>query len=462
MDGKHANVKIRVVSLFGLFGLSSRLLPGILSSTLNPFSDPALQDYVETAYGYRNPANTPKFAPDFRDAPTSAQNKKNTNKKSSTGRICSSITGILTNEIGKTKNKTKLSILQSGLKYANEVCDAGGVLDLVKITKGLPEKDKLRISQKTNSALFDGKGDLPDKDFGPDSSNPVALTGKGGSVGDLKAFEPDLNKVGPVTDFSLNKPTTLLASAKIAASTQKAEAVLNPGYDECVKLRNAAIEILDKEIKMYEDGELIYQNVLKALMKGEGACAPASVALNPEDCSDAISAANDGITNMQAGIANAQAKKNDLPTEIESCGCSPGLTPTDGTCKAEPEAKPDELEIHEFPYGVVGLIGVIAGLLGAALIAGKIFGLGWLVLIIGAIISILGPIIGFEIYKRWAKRRVVKNEKMKIKRAIDAAKGLMTLSELQNAGLVAENDALRKMGFTDEDIKELEDYAKNK
>ncbi|MBI4801204.1 MAG: hypothetical protein HY796_01655 [Elusimicrobia bacterium] len=38
---------------------------------VNPFLDPALQDYVETVYGYRNPANAPKFASDFRDTLTS-------------------------------------------------------------------------------------------------------------------------------------------------------------------------------------------------------------------------------------------------------------------------------------------------------------------------------------------------------------------------------------------------------
>ncbi|MBI4803232.1 MAG: hypothetical protein HY796_11990 [Elusimicrobia bacterium] len=48
------------------------------------------------------------------------------NKQSKTGGICVSIIGILKNEIGKTKNKTKLGILQGGLKYADEVCNAGG------------------------------------------------------------------------------------------------------------------------------------------------------------------------------------------------------------------------------------------------------------------------------------------------------------------------------------------------
>ncbi|MBI4801353.1 MAG: hypothetical protein HY796_02405 [Elusimicrobia bacterium] len=69
------------------------------------------------------------------------------------------------------------------------------------MTKGLPEKDKLRISQKTSSALFDGKADLPDEDV---NSNQTATFGAGGWVTDLKTSEPDLNKISPVTDFSLS------------------------------------------------------------------------------------------------------------------------------------------------------------------------------------------------------------------------------------------------------------------
>ncbi|MBU2483193.1 MAG: hypothetical protein KJ760_19085, partial [Proteobacteria bacterium] len=157
------------------------------------------------------------------------------NKQSKTGGICASITGILKNEIGKTKNKTKLDILKGGLKYANDVCDAGGAPDLAKITKGLPKKDKLRISQKTNSALFDGADpDLPDKNFGPAPSNqsPVS-TGRGGQVLDLKAADPDL-KTTPIPEFSLNgtklnqtlesKSPILLASAASAKSPAGAAA----------------------------------------------------------------------------------------------------------------------------------------------------------------------------------------------------------------------------------------------
>ncbi|MBI4800988.1 MAG: hypothetical protein HY796_00525 [Elusimicrobia bacterium] len=71
------------------------------------------------------------------------------------------------------------------------------------------KKSTIESSQKTGSVLFDGADpNLPAKDFAPDSSNPAALTG--GLLLDLKANEPDLSKVGPLTDFSLDKPTTLV------------------------------------------------------------------------------------------------------------------------------------------------------------------------------------------------------------------------------------------------------------
>ncbi|MFA6433187.1 MAG: hypothetical protein WCW52_00680 [Elusimicrobiales bacterium] len=41
------------------------------SPEMNPYTDPAFQDFVETVYGYRNPDNAPKFVNDFRDALTS-------------------------------------------------------------------------------------------------------------------------------------------------------------------------------------------------------------------------------------------------------------------------------------------------------------------------------------------------------------------------------------------------------
>ncbi|MBI4802062.1 MAG: hypothetical protein HY796_06025 [Elusimicrobia bacterium] len=152
---------------------------------------------ISLAENNKNASNSPCTS-DCRKAGDSGK------KQSVTKRICSSLAGILTNEIGKTTNKTKSGILKGGLKYVNEVCDRGGTPDLAKITKGLPEEDKKRISQKTSSALFDGKGDLPDKDLDVNSNQTATLTGAGGWVTDLKTSEPDLNKISPVTDFSLS------------------------------------------------------------------------------------------------------------------------------------------------------------------------------------------------------------------------------------------------------------------
>ncbi|MBI4803074.1 MAG: hypothetical protein HY796_11175 [Elusimicrobia bacterium] len=105
------------------------------------------------------------------------------------------------------------------MKYVNEICDRGGTPDLAKITKGLPEKDKLRISQKTNAALFDGAADRPDKDFGPNTSRTAAtLTGTGGQVTDLKSSEPNTPKFSQVAEFSLASAKNTQASTAKASS----------------------------------------------------------------------------------------------------------------------------------------------------------------------------------------------------------------------------------------------------
>ncbi|MBI4801622.1 MAG: hypothetical protein HY796_03765, partial [Elusimicrobia bacterium] len=104
----------------------------------------------------------------------------------------------------------------------------------------------IESSQKTGSVLFDGADpNLPAKDFTPDSSNPAALTG-GGLLLDLKASEPDFNKVGPLTDFSLDKPTTLVF-AKTALLPQKAEAASNPAGFICstASIRCADLNLLE-------------------------------------------------------------------------------------------------------------------------------------------------------------------------------------------------------------------------
>ncbi|MBI4801132.1 MAG: hypothetical protein HY796_01290, partial [Elusimicrobia bacterium] len=139
-----------------------------------------------------NNKNAPPPCKSCRKADDSSESSK---KQPTAGKICSSISDILKGEIGKTKNKTKLDILQGGLKYADDICNSGGAPDLAKITKGLPEKDKLRISQKTNAALFDGKADLPSRNFGITSNQSSVLTGKSGQVLNLKNSEPDIKRV---------------------------------------------------------------------------------------------------------------------------------------------------------------------------------------------------------------------------------------------------------------------------
>jgi hypothetical protein len=147
----------------------------------------------------------------------------NSDKKPSTSeRICKSVTNILNNEIGKTKNKTKKGILQGGLKYTNEICGAGGTPDLNKVTEGLPEKDRLRISQKTNAALFDGVDPyLKQENLTNVSGTLPSLTGKTGKITDLKSYDPSLKSAGgePILFTSANNvlPPLVVADSNPAA-----------------------------------------------------------------------------------------------------------------------------------------------------------------------------------------------------------------------------------------------------
>ncbi|MBI4802182.1 MAG: hypothetical protein HY796_06625 [Elusimicrobia bacterium] len=103
----------------------------------------------------------------------------------------------------------------------------------------------IESSQKTGSVLFDGVDpNLPVKDFTPDSSNPAVLTG--GLLLDLKAAEPDLSKVSPLTDFSLDKRPAL-EFAKTALLPQKAKAASNPAGFICstASIRCADLNLLE-------------------------------------------------------------------------------------------------------------------------------------------------------------------------------------------------------------------------
>ena len=74
VDGKMKTIKYAVLCclLFPVFGRTAVQADfPAPSPDMNPYTDPSLQDYVETVYGYRNPKNAPKSVNDFRDALTS-------------------------------------------------------------------------------------------------------------------------------------------------------------------------------------------------------------------------------------------------------------------------------------------------------------------------------------------------------------------------------------------------------
>lgn len=321
------------------------------------------------------------------------------------------------------------------------------------------KKATIKSSQKTGSVLFDGVDpDLPAKDFAPDSSNPAALTGKGGLLLDLKAAEPEIGKVSQATDFSLDKPT--LEFTKTALLPQKAEAASDPVYDGCVKLRQETIKRFEEEIIRFENLELTWQNVFNALVAGQGVCAPAAVASKPEDCTAGINSASEWIANAQAGKAAAQAGLAGLPTEIESCGCRPGTNPVNGGCQAEeaeqePEAETEDDLGHDFPYGELGwasIIGILAGI--GLILGGSVW--GNLVLIISGLLFVLVSIGGLILAKRWAERKVAEIKKIQIKQIIEGDLNQTSAVDLQKAGKIESNAILRnKYHLTDDDLRWL-------
>ncbi|MBI4656348.1 MAG: DUF4157 domain-containing protein [Elusimicrobia bacterium] len=132
----------------------------------------------------------------------SSQNNSD-NKQSATDKICSSITDILNNEIGKTKNKTKLKVLNDSLNYVNGACRKGEAPDLTKVTEGLNENDKLSIRQRTGSSFFDGTDpNLKEENLSNLSKTLPALAGKTGEITDLKSYDPSLKtSTNPVSEL---------------------------------------------------------------------------------------------------------------------------------------------------------------------------------------------------------------------------------------------------------------------
>ncbi|MBU2573029.1 MAG: hypothetical protein KKH28_02995, partial [Elusimicrobia bacterium] len=133
--------------------------------------------------------------------------------------LCSAITGFLNDENTKSaaavksckKNcgliNKKQDLIEAAQKKANDSCLKGLAPDIADVSKGLDKNAKDRLSKlyNRNSQLFDGTDPkLTDKDFNITSKQAPTLTGAGGQVSDLKGSAPDLNKLSPVTEFSLS------------------------------------------------------------------------------------------------------------------------------------------------------------------------------------------------------------------------------------------------------------------
>jgi len=134
-----------------------------------------------------------------------------------------------------------------------------------------------------------------------------------------------------------------------------------------------------------------------------------------------------------------------------------------GECRAEQEPETEDgLEPPAWPYGWLDWAGIIAALVGVGLLAAGLSLGGLALLVISVIALIVGFIKGQREAEEWARKQAIKNKKKEIKRTIDSLRnaGYDSLSDFQGTGIVPENDDLRKMGFTDEDIQELEDYAR--
>ena len=162
--------------------------------------------------------------------------------------LCSSVAGFLNDEDAKTdaavkgckKNcglvKKKQALIEAAQKKVKDSCAKGITPDIAQVSKGLdtPTKEKLNKLYSQNNKMFDNTAELPVGNFAATSVKPsLALTGKSGRVLDLKASEPDIANVAPVSEFSLRgtKPSgetpgqaatkqssTLLASASSAKS----------------------------------------------------------------------------------------------------------------------------------------------------------------------------------------------------------------------------------------------------
>ncbi|MBI4800964.1 MAG: hypothetical protein HY796_00385 [Elusimicrobia bacterium] len=136
-------------------------------------------------------------------------------------RLCSSFANVLDDEETKTaaalknckKNcaiiQKKLDLIKAAQKKVDDSCAKGITPDITKVSAGLDKnvQAKLRKQYNQHSKMYDGKADLPDKDFGlttKSNQSPGLTVGKGGQVADLKTSEPVIPKLNSATEFSLS------------------------------------------------------------------------------------------------------------------------------------------------------------------------------------------------------------------------------------------------------------------
>lgn len=193
-------------------------------------------------------------------------------------RLCTSFSNVLDDEETKAaaavknckKNcaiiQKKLDLIEAAQKKVNDSCAKNLTPDIADVSKGLDKnvQEKLRQKYNQHSKLYDGTADLPEKDFGLNANanqSPVS-TGKGGQVTDLKTFEPDVPKLSQVSEFSLAKPSSLLAPTKTAAAASVKAAEL-----KC--LNN--LKPMDCKCPDGRDfGSLCLENCYPACMSGGG------------------------------------------------------------------------------------------------------------------------------------------------------------------------------------------------
>ncbi|MBI4802188.1 MAG: hypothetical protein HY796_06655 [Elusimicrobia bacterium] len=189
-------------------------------------------------------------------------------------RLCLSFANVLDDEEAKAdaavKNckskcdwvKKKKELIAAAQKKVDDSCAKGITPDITKVSAGLDKniQAKLRNLYNQHSKMYDGKADLPDKDFGLTTKlnqSPGLTVGKGGQIADLKTSEPAIPKLNSATEFSLSgtklsretpgqaatkQSPILLASASSAKSPAAATASAKTAVSATAKASAADIE----------------------------------------------------------------------------------------------------------------------------------------------------------------------------------------------------------------------------